>query len=80
VRCELDPHSYPKGITVSDQEMAALNITRAAFRGEWNYTIRPSTTWALLLGCIVSLPRVMPGEVRVRWRWRLMRCGIWTNG
>jgi transposase len=42
VRCELDPHSYPKGITVSDQEMAALNITRAAFRGEWNYTIRPS--------------------------------------
>lgn len=43
VRCELDPHSYPKGITVSDQEMAALNITRADFRGEWNYTIRPST-------------------------------------
>jgi hypothetical protein len=45
VRCELDPHSYPKGITVSDQEMAALNITRAAFRGEWNYTIRPSTAF-----------------------------------
>lgn len=42
VRCELDPHSYPKGIIVSDQEMAALNITRADFHGEWNYTIHPN--------------------------------------
>jgi Rhodopirellula transposase DDE domain len=42
VRCELDPRSYPKGISVSDQEMDALNITRADFHGEWNYTIQPS--------------------------------------
>jgi hypothetical protein len=41
VRCELDPHAYPKGITVSDQEMATLNMIRAAFHGEWNYTIQP---------------------------------------
>ena len=26
---------------VSDQEMAALDITRDPFHGEWNYTIRP---------------------------------------
>jgi hypothetical protein len=38
VRCELDPGFYPKGITVSDQEMAAINIVRNAFHGEWNYT------------------------------------------
>jgi hypothetical protein len=41
VRCELDTNLYPKGIVVSDQEMAALNILRAEFHGEWNYTIRP---------------------------------------
>lgn len=42
VRCELDANAYPKGITVSEQEMAAINITRADFHGEWNYTIHPS--------------------------------------
>jgi transposase len=41
VRCELDRARYPKGIAVSDAEFAALNITRDAFHGEWNYTIRP---------------------------------------
>jgi len=42
VRCELDSNAYPKGIAVSDQEMARLTITRDAFHGEWNYTIHPS--------------------------------------
>jgi hypothetical protein len=42
VHCELDANPYPKGIAVSDQEMAAINITRADFHGEWNYTIQPS--------------------------------------
>ena len=41
VACELDLGKYPKGLKVSDSEMAALNIARAEFRGEWNYTIRP---------------------------------------
>ena len=44
VRCELDENLYPKGIAISDQEMADLNITRDAFHGEWNYTIHPSAT------------------------------------
>ncbi|WP_408015161.1 ISAzo13-like element transposase-related protein, partial [Roseomonas harenae] len=38
---ELDTNAYPKGITVSDAEMANINISRANFHGEWNYTIRP---------------------------------------
>lgn len=42
VHCELDPNSYPKGIVVSNDEMARLNIQRADFHGEWNYTIAPS--------------------------------------
>ena len=41
VRCELDTKSYPKGIKVSDAEMASLNITGDAFHPEWNYTISP---------------------------------------
>src|SRR5215218_8373698 len=41
VRCELDPHRYPKGVVVSDAEIAALNIERDEFHGEWNYTISP---------------------------------------
>ena len=43
VRCELDPGQYPSGIIVSDAEMAAINIKRAEFHGEWNYTISPNT-------------------------------------
>ena len=42
VHCELDENCYPKGITVSDAEMEAINIQRADFHGEWNYTISPN--------------------------------------
>jgi hypothetical protein len=42
VRCELDPNAYLKGIAVSEQEMASLNITHDAFHGEWNYTLHPT--------------------------------------
>ena len=41
ISCELDRNTYPKGIKVSDAEMASLNITRDAFHPEWNYTISP---------------------------------------
>ena len=42
VVCELDDNLYPKGVVVSDEELAAINIVRADFHGEWNYTIKPS--------------------------------------
>jgi Rhodopirellula transposase DDE domain len=41
VRCELDTRSYPKGIKVSDAEMATLNLRGDPFHPEWNYTISP---------------------------------------
>jgi hypothetical protein len=44
VRCVLDEDSYPKGVKVSDAEIAALNITKDAFHPEWNYTISPRET------------------------------------
>jgi Rhodopirellula transposase DDE domain len=42
VICELDDRLYPKGVVASDKELAAVNIVRADFHGEWNYTIKPS--------------------------------------
>ncbi len=41
VYCDIDTNSYPKGIAVSDAEMNALDIKRAEFHGEWNYTLIP---------------------------------------
>jgi hypothetical protein len=41
IRCELDRNLYPKGIKVSDQELATLNIKRDKFHPEWNYAIAP---------------------------------------
>ncbi len=42
VCCEIDANLYPRGIQVSEQEMRAINLTRAEFHGEWNYTIAPN--------------------------------------
>lgn len=41
VLCELDTRTYPKGVKVSDTEMATLNIKGDTFHPEWNYTISP---------------------------------------
>ena len=50
VRCQLDTGQYPSGIVVSDAEMAAINIQRAEFHGEWNYTISPKSRVYLVTG------------------------------
>jgi len=41
VYARLDERDYPKGIAVSDAELAALNLERDQFHPEWNYTIKP---------------------------------------
>lgn len=38
-----DSTCYPTGIKVSDQELAALNLVKDCFHGDWNYTIQPQT-------------------------------------
>jgi len=43
VYAQLDARPYPKEIEVTDDELAAVNITRHPFHGDWNYTITPST-------------------------------------
>jgi hypothetical protein len=42
VCCEIDGNLYPRGVQVSELEMRAINLTRAEFHGEWNYTIAPN--------------------------------------
>ena len=41
VKAKLDKRKYPIGVKVSKREMESINIERAAFQGDWNYTIRP---------------------------------------
>lgn len=43
VRSEIDHGSYPKGIVVTDEQMAQINLERHPFHGDWNYTIRPGS-------------------------------------
>jgi transposase len=42
VYAQLDTRDYPQGVEVSDAELAAVNLVRDDFHGEWNYTIRPT--------------------------------------
>jgi Rhodopirellula transposase DDE domain len=41
IRAALDTNTYPQGIAVSDEELAAVRIKKDKFHGEWNYTILP---------------------------------------
>ena len=41
VKAHLDRKNYPTGKTATDAALAALNIERATFHGDWNYTIHP---------------------------------------
>jgi Rhodopirellula transposase DDE domain len=41
IRAELDAGTYPTGIKVTDDELAAINLKRDKFHGEWNYSILP---------------------------------------
>lgn len=42
VYAQLDEGSYQRGIEITDAQLAAVNITRHTFHGDWNYTITPS--------------------------------------
>jgi len=42
VHAQLDENIYPRGVKVTDAELAAVNLTRHEFHGEWNYTIKPT--------------------------------------
>ena len=41
VKAAIDTTDYKTGVKISDEELAKVNIRRAQFHGEWNYTIIP---------------------------------------
>ena len=42
IQAELDENNYPTGISVSDQDLSAVNLIPARFHGaDWNYAIKP---------------------------------------
>lgn len=43
VTANLDKNKYPKGIKVSDNEFAKVQLEPHEFHGEWNYTIKTRT-------------------------------------
>jgi transposase len=43
VQAGLDTAAYPKGIKISDDQLAQVRLERAAFHGDWNYTILPAS-------------------------------------
>ncbi len=43
IQAQRDTEQYPTGVTVTDQELATVNLQQAEFHGEWNYTITPRT-------------------------------------
>ena len=46
VQADLNVNSYAKGIKISDEDMAQLNIERGDFHGEWNYSLSPRISTA----------------------------------
>jgi hypothetical protein len=44
INAELDDGIYPKGIKISDTQMAALPLRRHDFHGDWNYTLTSTQT------------------------------------
>jgi hypothetical protein len=42
VRAQFDENKYPKAVKVSDAQLAAVNLSRHSFHGDWNYAIVPS--------------------------------------
>jgi len=42
VQAQLDQNKYPKGIKISDEELAQVNLKQKPFHGQWNYTISPN--------------------------------------
>ena len=42
VQAQLDQNEYPKGIKISDEELAQVNLKPETFHGDWNYTVLPN--------------------------------------
>jgi hypothetical protein len=60
VQCQLDTNPYPTGVKVSDIELAAVQLERLDFHGDWNYIMRPHSEEKLFSrGSLMPLRRVV---------------------
>jgi len=41
VYAQLDEREYPRDVKVTDEQLAAVNLTGDGFHPEWNYRIKP---------------------------------------
>ena len=60
VHAELDTGTYPLGVKISDEQLAALPITAHDWHGDWNYTLNhqpPTTTTATTAPTTTRPPR-----------------------
>lgn len=44
IKAKLDEREYQKGIKISEEQLATINLKRDEFHGEWNYKISPDYT------------------------------------
>jgi hypothetical protein len=42
IKAKLDKKTYATGIKVTDEELAAVNLKKDSFHGDWNYSILPA--------------------------------------
>ena len=42
IYARLDDQTYERGVDVTDDQLATVNITRHPFHSDWNYTVHPS--------------------------------------
>lgn len=68
VHAELDSGEYPTGIRVSDDEIAALPITRHRFHGNWNYTLHPQRPTDTATTTSTQGEALADGSARLTWR------------
>ncbi len=47
--CDRDTNGCPTGVNVGNSELAALDIRRAGFHGDWNCTLLPAPDYAAVM-------------------------------
>ena len=56
VKCGIDQNQYGKGIKISEEEIKKVNMERAGFHGDWNYTIKTQSLWFFQYFILLQFP------------------------
>ena len=67
VTAALDTGSYPAGVKISDQQMAALPLTRHHWHGDWNYTLAARAATAQTGPAAAPQPRASRPRPDLAW-------------